>query len=122
MYKILFVDDSRAVHLFLKQCFDGTDHQIDHANSGEEAVEMLLGDSAKSFDVVFLDWEMPGLTGPDVLKAVREKGLDTPVIMLTSRNSMEDITSMLSLGANEYVMKPFTAELLMEKLESVLEG
>ena len=73
------------------------------------------------FDAIFLDWEMPDPNGPAVLKAIKERGIDIPIIMLTSRNDEKSISEMLEAGANDYIMKPFTPELLFEKLEEILD-
>lgn len=119
---ILSVDDSKAVHSYLKVCFAGTPHSLEHAYSGEEALEFLLGEKKEQFDLVLLDWEMPGLTGPDVLEKARQAGVTCPIIMLTSRNKPEDIISIMEKGATEYVMKPFTKDLLDEKISTVTES
>ena len=118
--KVLSVDDAKSVHSFLKMCLSGTDVDLAHAYSGEEALAILIGDSKTEFDLILLDWEMPGLTGPDVLVKLKEANLTTPVIMLTSRNKPEDIMKILELGAVEYIMKPFTQDLIQEKINSVM--
>lgn len=120
--KILFVDDSKAVHSYLKECFYGLGYELTHAMDGQEAVELLIGDNKSLFDLVFLDWEMPILTGPEVLEKVIPAGLKIPVILLTSKNSITNITSMLEKGAADYVMKPFTKELLLEKIAPFVES
>lgn len=120
MSKVLCVDDSRVIHSLLTDYLTAGGHQITHAMNGAEAVELLVGDKKTEFDIVFLDWEMPIMTGPEALEKVKAAGLKTPVVMLTTKNSMDDIASMLEKGAAEYVMKPFTQGLILEKLESVL--
>ena len=117
--KILSIDDSRSIHAFLKNCFSETSHELHHAMSGEEGLDRVKGE-ATPFDLILLDWEMPGLQGPDVLKSIKDSGVSSPVVMLTSKNANEDILKVLSLGALEYVIKPFTQELLFEKLEAAL--
>jgi two-component system chemotaxis response regulator CheY len=113
--RILVVDDSRLVHRFLDEVLANTAVTSVHALNGREA----LAHATEPFDAILLDWEMPELSGPDVLRALAQVPGHAPVIMMTSRNRPEEIREMLSLGAVEYVMKPFTREILLEKLASV---
>ena len=115
--KILSIDDSRGVHAYLDLCFQGTPHSLHHAMSGEEGLDWLGRQAA---DLIFLDWEMPGLTGPEVFEEISRKGIKTPVIMMTSKNKPSEIEAMLGKGVSEYVMKPFTPDIVFEKIESVL--
>ncbi|MCB0357710.1 MAG: response regulator [Bdellovibrionales bacterium] len=118
--KILSVDDSKAVHSFVKMCLMSKTVDLIQVLSGEEALDKLTGQNKENFDLILLDWEMPGLTGPEVLVKARESGISTPVIMLTSRNKEDDIRMALENGASEYIMKPFTEDLLVEKIDSVV--
>lgn len=114
---ILSIDDSKAVHAYLTECLKGTNVTLRHAFGGNEGVKEAT--SGKEADLILLDWEMPDKNGPEVYDQIRAAGRDIPTIMLTSKNSVEDITRMLEKGVKEYVMKPFTAEILIEKIESV---
>jgi two-component system, chemotaxis family, chemotaxis protein CheY len=114
---ILSIDDSKAVHAYLNECFKNTDVTLRHAFGPMEGVKEAT--SAKEIDLILLDWEMPEMSGPEVYDQIRAAGCDIPTIMLTSKNSVEDITQMLGKGVKEYVMKPFTAEILIEKIETV---
>lgn len=118
--KILSVDDSRAVHALIGEILEGAGASVSHVYDGEEALAVLGAAGAPSFDLILLDWEMPKLTGIETLKRLRSMGIQTPVVMLTSKNSTDDIMNALTAGANEYVMKPFTGPILIDKLESVL--
>lgn len=118
MTRILSIDDSKAVHAFLSSILGKA--ELTHAYDGAEGFDVLQTKGEVAFDLVLLDWEMPKLTGIETLKKIRDAGLKVPVVMLTSKNDPSEIGSALTLGANEYVMKPFTAEILLEKIESVL--
>lgn len=118
--KILSVDDSKAVHSFVKMCLGKKSVELTQVLSGEEALERLTGDGKETYDLILLDWEMPGLTGPEVLVKTRELGVHTPIIMLTSRNKEDDIRLALENGASEYIMKPFTEDLLVNKIDAVV--
>ncbi len=119
--KILSIDDSKAVHAYLTDCFNETDHVLEHAYLGAEGIQMAkqLHNHPQGLDLILLDWEMPGMTGPEVFQALRTDQINIPIIMLTSKNEVRDITDMLTKGASEYIMKPFTPEILFEKIEAV---
>lgn len=118
--KILVVDDSKAIHAYLKDLLPRQGHSLCHVLNGREALDICRRD--QSFDVILLDWEMPELTGPETLKELIREGCKAPVVMMTSRNKPEEIHAMLELGASEYVMKPFTEDILLEKLKDVANG
>lgn len=117
--RILCIDDSRSVHAFLKSCVDELASEVIQAFDGQEGIAKLM-EARDRVDLVFLDWEMPLKTGPEVLAEAREKGIKVPIIMLTSKNEVEDIARVLGLGASEYIMKPFTKDLIVEKVAEVM--
>jgi two-component system chemotaxis response regulator CheY len=93
---------------------------IQEADDGNNALTMLR---ANSFDMVVTDWNMPNMTGIDLLRAIRAepkfKGL--PVLMVTAENNREQIIAAAQAGVNGYIVKPFTAITLREKLEKIFE-
>ena len=118
-FKILCVDDSKSIHAFLQECLVPITETIDHVYNGQEAVDMLRG-NLNAFDVIILDWEMPIKDGPTTFKELKELGLKTPVFMLTSKNNPSDIMQMVEAGVTEYMMKPFTADIVIEKIQQLL--
>lgn len=116
---ILAIDDSKAVHAFLKTIFRDTDHDLKEAMDGKQAMDMIQSGSVKP-DVILLDWEMPVMDGMETLAAIRDGKMEVPVIMVTSRNEVNQIVVALEKGANEYIMKPFTKDILFEKLSMVM--
>ena len=118
--KILIVDDSKAVHNFIKSALeDFNEVDFTSAYSGKEAVD-FLGNQSTNFDIILLDWEMPIMDGPETIKAIRAINTDVPIIKVTSKNKLEDIKMALGLGANDYIMKPFTDDILVEKLNNFI--
>ena len=117
---ILSVDDSKAVHSFIDLCIK-THGQYDiiHAMSADEGLSLLAA-TTRPISLILLDWEMPVKSGPEFLVEIRKKGIETPVIMATSKNSPDDIALMINAGATEYIMKPFTEDILIEKIQTVL--
>jgi DNA-binding response OmpR family regulator len=118
-YNILCVDDSRSVHAFLQECLVPVTESIVHVFDGQEAVDRLKL-NLHAFDLIILDWEMPRKDGPTTFNELKAMGLVTPVFMLTSKNSPDDILQMIKAGVAEYMMKPFTADIVIEKIRSVL--
>jgi two-component system chemotaxis response regulator CheY len=117
--RILITDDSKAVHAFIRSLLEGTPYHPTHAYNGSEALD-VLEKNHEAFDLMLLDWEMPVLDGPSTLAELRARGLKIPVVMITTKNDLESIAHALSLGATDYVMKPFTKDIMLEKLAQYL--
>ena len=119
MPRILIVDDTKSVHAFVRALLSKSKTiTTESVYDGVQAVERLK--QKNDFDIIFLDWEMPNLNGPDALQEIKSLGINTPVLMMTSKNAPEDIARVLELGASEYLMKPFTVDILFEKMSFVL--
>jgi two-component system chemotaxis response regulator CheY len=118
--KILIVDDFPTMRRIIKNLLHdlGLDN-IDEADDGSTAFPMLqTGD----FDYLITDWNMPNMTGLDLLKAVRgdPKLSSMPVLMVTAEAKRDQIVQAAQAGINGYIIKPFTAQTLQEKLEKTL--
>lgn len=117
--KFLVVDDSatmRRIVINSLQRIGYTD--VVEAGDGKEALERF--DPSVGF--VITDWNMPNLSGLDFARALRasEHGRHTPVLMVTTRSVREDIMAAIETGVNNYIVKPFTPQVLREKIEQVL--
>ena len=117
--RILCVDDSRAIHAYMDSILAGTEFQLIHVYNGQEALTRLEEPDSSLFEAVLMDWEMPIMDGPTTVEAIRQRGNKIPIIMVTTKNEFADIALMLGKGATDYMMKPFTKDILVEKLESV---
>lgn len=117
--KILCVDDSKAIHAYMEEVFSGSGYTLDHVLNGQEAVAKLKAVSPGAYDAILLDWEMPVMDGPSTLDAFRQINNRIPVLMVTTKNDFSDIAAALSKGASDYVMKPFTKDILFGKIEQV---
>lgn len=119
--KILVVDDFSTMRRIIKNLLkDLGFSNIQEADDGNTALPMLLqGD----FDFVVTDWNMPGMQGIDLLRAIRadDKLKHLPVLMVTAEAKKEQIVAAAQAGVNGYVVKPFTAATLKEKLEKIFE-
>jgi two-component system chemotaxis response regulator CheY len=118
MAKALVVDDSRAVRMLLVKTLSQLGYEVEEAANGREALEIVeTGNSGVK--LVLADWNMPEINGLDLLKRLRQNPAlsSLAVVMVTTETEIEHIAEALEAGANEYVMKPFTQEILVEKLE-----
>ncbi|WP_425567994.1 chemotaxis response regulator CheY [Oceanisphaera sediminis] len=119
--KILIVDDFSTMRRIIKNLLRDLGFNNTHeADDGTTALPMLKGGG---FDFVVTDWNMPGMQGIDLLRAIRadDKLKHLPVLMVTAEAKREQIITAAQAGVNGYVVKPFTAGTLKEKLEKVFE-
>lgn len=119
--KILVVDDFSTMRRIIKNLLrDLGFNNTSEADDGQTALPML---QAGDFDFLITDWNMPGMTGIDLLKTVRadEKLASLPVLMVTAEQKREQIVEAAQAGVNGYVVKPFTAGVLKEKIDKIFE-
>lgn len=119
--KILVVDDFSTMRRIIKNLLrDLGFNNTSEADDGQTALPML---QAGDFDFLITDWNMPGMTGIDLLKTVRadEKLAGLPVLMVTAEQKREQIVEAAQAGVNGYVVKPFTAGVLKEKIDKIFE-
>lgn len=118
--KVLFVEDSltmrRIIANSLKQV--GFDNIIE-AENGADAMEKLAG---QAIDLVVTDWNMPEMNGAELVQVLRSlpQYQEVPIVMVTTRGMQEDVITAMKLGVNGYIIKPFTPDVLGEKIKSVL--
>ena len=118
--KYLVVDDFSTMRRIVKNLLQELGYQnIQEADDGKTAWPML---QAGNFDFVITDWNMPLMPGLDLLKAIRadEKLKSLPVLMVTAEAKREQIVEAVQAGVSGYVVKPFTAEILKQKLDKIL--
>jgi two-component system chemotaxis response regulator CheY len=115
--RALIVDDSRAMRTILGQFLRGLGFQVVEAGDGAEAL-VRLGESGGA-DLALVDWNMPVMNGIDFVRAVRRlPAYDSMrMMMVTTETETASVARALEEGANEYVMKPFTREIIAQKLE-----
>lgn len=117
--KFLIVDDSATMRRIVANSLQRIGFQeFEEAGNGVEALAAF----DESFDFVITDWNMPNMGGLDFVKALRDKpeGKEVPVLMVTTRSVKEDILQAAHAGVNNYVVKPFTPQVLKEKIDQVL--
>src|SRR4030095_14601214 len=117
MPRILVVDDEPEMVRGLEDNLRFEGYQIITAGDGERALALALSEAP---DLILLDLMLPGLSGWDVCRALRQRGLDIPVIMLTARGTEADQVQGLELGADDYVTKPFSLRELLARSRAPL--
>ena len=120
--KFLVVDDFSTMRRIIKNLLNDLGYaNVTEADDGATALPML---QAGNFDFLVTDWNMPGMPGLDLLKAVRADArlAKMPVLMLTAEAKREQIIEAAQAGVNGYVIKPFTAVTLKEKIDKILEA
>jgi two-component system chemotaxis response regulator CheY len=119
--KILVVDDSATMRRILVNSLQriGFSECVE-AGDGREAIEKFDA----SIQFVITDWNMPNMSGIDLARALRAlpDGKTVPILMVTTRSVKEDIIAAIQAGVNNYIVKPFTPQVLKEKIESVING
>lgn len=119
--KILLVDDSRTMRNIQKKVLESLPGvEFFEAGDGLEALTVLASVHG-GVNVVFVDWNMPNMDGLTLVRKIREKDKKTPLIMCTTEAEKPRIMDALKSGVNNYVIKPFTPDVLLEKLNTTLK-
>ena len=115
--RILVVEDERSIAALLKDGLESEGYSVACAHDGEAGEAAAIGGE---FDLVLLDVLLPGKSGFDVLRAIRDRQPELPVILLTARGEVEDKVAGLDLGADDYVTKPFSFDELTARVRAQL--
>ena len=120
MSKALVVDDSRAVRLIIGRILKELGYEVREAANGREAMAVIETEK-NGMVLVLADWNMPEVNGLELVKQLRKKPelSSLVVVMVTTETELDQMAAALDAGANEYVMKPFTKDILVEKLQLV---
>lgn len=119
--KLLIVDDSSTMRRIIKNTLQRLGYDdILEAEHGLQAWELL--DTIDDIKILITDWNMPEMNGLDLVKKVRgdQRFVDIPIIMVTTEGGKAEVITALKTGVNNYIVKPFTPQVLKEKLEAVL--
>ena len=114
--RAMVIDDSRAIRLILGKMLKELGFEVIDAENGAVAMERLK--TSEKLDIALVDWNMPEMNGYEFVCEVRKDDAykDLPLMMVTTETEMSQVVKALEAGANEYVMKPFTKEMITEKL------
>ncbi|MFC4403687.1 response regulator [Gracilibacillus xinjiangensis] len=115
--KVLIVDDEQSIVTLLQYNIEKSGFQTEVAYDGVEGLEKA---STGEFDLIVLDLMLPGMEGTDVCKALRQKQVDTPILMLTAKDDEFDKVLGLELGADDYLTKPFSPKEVVARIKAIL--
>jgi DNA-binding response OmpR family regulator len=116
--RVLVAEDERKVANFIRQGLEEEGHTVEVAEDGAEALDRLL--ASLPYDLVVLDVMLPRRDGFSVLKALRDKRVSTPVLLLTAREAVADKVAGLDLGADDYLTKPFAFDEFLARVRALL--
>ncbi|MGC9006907.1 MAG: response regulator transcription factor, partial [Sulfurihydrogenibium sp.] len=114
--KILIVEDNLALNNSLKEILELNGYIVDAAFDADEAINFLEN---SFYDIIIMDIMLPDIDGFALTKMIREKGIKTPIIMLTAKDQLKDKIKGLEIGADDYVTKPFEVEELLARIKAI---
>lgn len=116
-YRILVIEDEPSMRMGLQDNLEFDGYTVDVAEEGDKGLKKIL---SNRYDLILLDVMLPNLSGFDVCKTVRHKGITTPIILLTAKGEELDKVRGLELGADDYITKPFSLRELLARVKAVL--
>ncbi len=111
--RILVIEDEPGIARFLKDGLEEEYFAVDLAFDGKSGLDMAL---LNEYDLLIVDWMIPGISGIEVCRQVRKTGIDVPLIFLTAKDALDDIVFGLDAGASDYIRKPFAFEELLARI------
>ena len=115
--RVLLIEDDVTIARLLKEGLEDESYAVDVANDGSEGYRTAAADD---YDVIILDIMLPGMNGYEVCRALRNDGNKTPILMLTARDTERDIVEGLDTGADDYLAKPFSFDVLLARIRALL--
>ncbi|MBD1260377.1 response regulator transcription factor [Maribacter polysiphoniae] len=112
--RILIVEDEPGIFNFLKQGLEEESYAVDIADEGNKGLQLAL---SGEYDLLLLDWMLPGVSGIEICRLFRKEYKETPVIFLTAKDTVDETIFGLQSGANDYIKKPFHFEELLERIK-----
>jgi len=118
--RILVVEDEHRIAQAIKQGLEQESYAVDVCFDGEDGYNTALAAKKDGYDVILLDVMMPGMDGYEVCRKLREQSIHTPVLMLTAKDQNHDVVRGLDQGADDYLAKPFSFEVLLARIRALL--
>ena len=115
--RVLLIEDDLTIARLLKEGLEDESYAVDVANDGSEGYRTAAADD---YDVIILDIMLPEMNGYEVCRALRNDGNKTPILMLTARDAERDIVEGLDTGADDYLAKPFSFDVLLARIRALL--
>ncbi len=119
--RILVVEDEKSIAGFIQDGLEEEGYAVDVAYNGKEGLNMAL-QNADEYDILLLDWMLPGVSGIEICRSVRKENPHIPIIFLTAKDSTDDVVFGLESGANDYLRKPFAFDELVARIRVLLRN
>lgn len=119
--RIFLAEDETAIAGFLKEGLEEEGFTVDIAFNGRDALEMAIA-NLNEYDIILLDWMMPGVSGIEICRSIRKENKSIPIIFLTAKDTVDDTVFGLEAGANDYLKKPFAFEELLARIKVLLRS
>ena len=114
--KILLVEDEEKIARYIAKALTAEGHAVETLHKGDEGLKAA---TTRPFDIILLDLALPGCDGIEILRAIRNRSVATPVLIITARGELPDRISGLDLGADDYLPKPFAMEELIARVNAL---
>lgn len=119
--RILLVEDETAIANFIAEGLEEEGFAVDVAHNGKDGLRLAL-DNLGEYDLILLDWMLPGVSGIEICRAIRKESQALPVMFLTAKDTVDDVVFGLETGANDYLRKPFAFEELLARMRVLLRN
>jgi two-component system copper resistance phosphate regulon response regulator CusR len=119
--RILLIEDETSIANFIKEGLEEENFAVDVADNGKKGLEMAL-ENLDEYDLLLLDWMLPGLSGIEICRAVRKQNQQVPIIFLTAKDTVDDAVFALETGANDFIRKPFSFEEMLARIRVLLRS
>jgi DNA-binding response OmpR family regulator len=117
--RILIVEDEPSISNFIKDGLEEEGFAVDVANNGKKGLQLAL-DNVDEYDVILLDWMLPGMSGIEICRNIRIENKLVPIVFLTAKDTVDDVVFGLETGANDYIRKPFSFEELLARIRVLM--
>jgi two-component system copper resistance phosphate regulon response regulator CusR len=117
--RILIVEDETSIANFVRDGLEEEGFSVEIADNGKKGLQLAL-DNIAEYDVILLDWMLPGLNGIEICRSVRKENKSVPIIFLTAKDTVDDAVFGLESGANDYIRKPFSFEELLARIRVLM--
>lgn len=117
--RILTVEDEPSISNFIRDGLEEEGFAVDVADNGKKGLQLAL-DNLDEYDIILLDWMLPGMSGIEICRNIRLENKVVPIIFLTAKDTVDDVVFGLETGANDYIRKPFSFEELLARIRVLM--
>lgn len=119
--RLLLIEDETSIANFIREGLEEEGFAVDVSDNGKAGLFLAL-DNIDEYDVILLDWMLPGLNGIEICRQIRLENNHVPIIFLTAKDTVDDVIFGLEIGANDYIRKPFSFEELLARIRVLLRS